>query len=192
MMIKYIIKFLQCCFILKFLMYLLSQIIKYKQTFCRPGDPKTILYPLHALLFTLLNAWESNLSYLAAPWSMLSHCRGGDLTNPILILAFVTYSTLRLPVASVWGSRWPSDRISNKRSDYHRVSEASPSTVAQRWLWGSPVADKKIWVSVGFFLVGFLKFFFVFPFERSSAKLQILTYINISLVWLFIQSIYPM
>ena len=24
------------------------------------------------------------------------------------------------------GSRWPSDRISNKRSDYHRVSEASP------------------------------------------------------------------
>ena len=56
MMIKYIIKFLQCCFILKFLMYLLSQIIKYKQTFCRPGDPKTILYPLRALLFTLLNA----------------------------------------------------------------------------------------------------------------------------------------
>ena len=42
------------------------------------------------------------------------------------------------------GSRSPSDRISNKRSDYHRVSEASPSTVAQRWLWGSPVADKKI------------------------------------------------
>ena len=31
-----------------------------------------------------------------------------------------------------------------KRSDLHRVNEASPRTVTQSWPWGGQIADKKI------------------------------------------------
>ena len=41
------------------------------------------------------------------------------------------------------GSRWRMSQIRNKRSDYNRASDAASSSVAQSWLWGSQVADKK-------------------------------------------------
>ena len=37
--------------------------------------------------------------YLAAQWPTLGHCWGGNLTSPMLITAFSTYSTRRSPGA---------------------------------------------------------------------------------------------
>ena len=44
---------------------------------------------------------------------------------------------------SLWGSWWPSGRKCKKRSDWHRVSEAVPSIMAQSWPWGGQIAVKK-------------------------------------------------
>ena len=40
------------------------------------------------------------IGYLAAPRPTLEHCRGGSVTNPMLIAAFVTSLTRRPPGAS--------------------------------------------------------------------------------------------
>ena len=59
------------------------------------------------------------------------------ISNPTRCSACFRDPTL---LQSSW---WPLGQICKKHSDWHQVSEAASSIMAQSWLWGSQILDRK-------------------------------------------------